>query len=43
MADVWGEKNARDVGGMGEELADGEDGGGVCALDHAPDIDVALG
>jgi hypothetical protein len=42
VADVGGEKDARDVGGVGGEFADGDDGGGVVALDHAPDVDVAL-
>jgi hypothetical protein len=30
------------VGGVGEEFADGDEGGDVGALDHAPDVDVAL-
>jgi hypothetical protein len=42
VADVGGEEDAGDVGSMGSELAYGDDGGGVVALDHAPDIDVAL-
>lgn len=43
MAHVRGEEDARYVGCVGNEFADGEDGGGVAALDHAPDVDVALG
>lgn len=39
---VWGEEDAGDVCAMGSELADGDDGGCVVALDHAPDVDVAL-
>lgn len=42
VADVGGEENACDVGGVGEKLANGEDGSGICALNHAPDVDVAL-
>jgi hypothetical protein len=42
VADVGGQKDARDVGAVGGELADGDDGGGVVTLDHTPDVDVAL-
>ena len=42
MTDVGGQEDAGDVGGMGHELADGKDRGGIAALDHAPDVDVAL-
>jgi hypothetical protein len=43
MAHVWGEEDAGYVGCVGEEFADGDEGGYVGALDHAPDVDVALG
>ena len=42
MADVGREENAGDVGGVGDELADWKDGGGIATLDHTPDINVAL-
>ena len=42
MADVGGEENAGDVGGVGDELANGKDGGGVATLDHTPDVDITL-
>lgn len=43
VAHVWGQQDAGDVGVVGEELADGDDGGEVAAHDHFPDVDVALG
>lgn len=39
---VGGEEDARDVGVVGEEFADGDYGGEVVACDHFPDVDVAL-
>ena len=42
MTDVWGKKDTGDVGSMCNKLADGEDGGGIATLYHAPDVDVAL-
>lgn len=42
VADVGREEDARDVGAVGGEFADGDNGGGVVALDHAPDVDVTL-
>lgn len=42
MTDVGGEEDTGDVGRVGDELADGEDGGGIATLNHAPNIDVAL-
>lgn len=42
MADIGGEKNASDVGGMCNKLAYGQDGCSVTTLNHSPDIDVAL-
>jgi hypothetical protein len=42
VADVRGEEDVGDVGSVSEELADGDEGGDVGALDHAPDVDVAL-
>lgn len=43
VPDVWREEDAGDVGVVGEELADGDDGGQVATHDHFPDVDVALG
>ena len=43
VPDVWREEDAGDVGVVGEEFADGDDGGQVAAHDHFPDVDVALG
>lgn len=42
VAHVGREQDAGDVCAVGGELADGNDGGGVVALDHTPDVDVAL-
>lgn len=42
MTDVGGEKDAGDVCGVGKELANGKNRGCVCALNHAPDVDIAL-
>lgn len=42
VADVRGEEDAGNVGAVSGEFADGDDGGCVVALDHAPDVDVAL-
>lgn len=42
VPDVGGEEDACDVGVVGYEFAYGHDGGDVAALDHAPDVDVAL-
>jgi hypothetical protein len=42
VADVGGEEDAGNVCSVGGELAYGDDGGCVVALDHAPDVDVAL-
>jgi hypothetical protein len=42
VTDVWGKKDTGDVGSMCDKLADGEDGGGIATLYHAPDVDVAL-
>lgn len=42
MADIGGEENASDVGGMCDKLAYGQDGCSVATLDHSPDIDITL-
>jgi hypothetical protein len=42
VAYVGREEDARYVGVVGEEFADGNERGYVGALDHAPDVDVAL-
>ena len=42
VADIGGEEHARDVGGVGLEGSDGDEGGDVAVLEHAPDVDVAL-
>lgn len=43
VAHVGREKDARDVGVVGKELADGNYTGQVAAHDHFPDVDIALG
>ena len=40
--DVGGEEDTVDVGGVGLEGGDGDEGGGVGFGEHAPDVDVAL-
>lgn len=42
VADVGADENAGDVGVVGLEGGDGDQGGDVAVLDHAPDVDVAL-
>lgn len=42
VADIGGEENAGYVCGVCGEFANGDDGGCVVALDHAPDVDVSL-
>ena len=42
VADVRGEKNASDIGGMGHELTYRQDGCSVATLDHTPNVDIAL-
>lgn len=42
VAHIWGEQDAGDVGAVCGEFAHRDDGGGVVALDHAPDVDIAL-
>ena len=42
VADVGGEEHTRDVGGVGLEGGDGDEGGNVAVLEHAPDVNVAL-
>jgi len=42
VADVGGEEHARDVGCVGGEGADGDEGGDIAVLDQFPDVDVAL-
>lgn len=42
MTDVGGEEDAGDVSCVSHELADGEDRGGIAALNHTPNVDVAL-
>lgn len=42
MTHIGREQDACDIGLMGDELADGDQGGDVLALDHAPDVDVTL-
>jgi len=42
VAGVGREEDAGYVGVVGDEFADGDEGGGVAGLDHAPDVDVAL-
>lgn len=43
VAHVGGEQHAGDVGLVGDEGADGDKRGDFAALDHAPDVDFALG
>jgi hypothetical protein len=43
VAHVGGKEDAGDVGVMCDEFADGDDRGYFGALDHFPDVDVALG
>ena len=43
MSDVGREEHAGDVGLVGEEGANGNEGGDFSALDHAPDVYFALG
>ena len=42
VADVGGEEDAGDVVGVGLKGGDGDKGGDVAVLEHAPDVDVAL-
>jgi len=42
VADVRGEEHAGDVGCVGGEGADGDEGGDVAVLDQFPNVDVAL-
>lgn len=42
MAHVWGEEDASDVGSVGDELADGQNGRGIATLDHTPNVDISL-
>lgn len=42
VSDIWGEQDSGNVGTVGGKFADGDNGGGVVTLDHAPNIDVAL-
>ena len=42
VADVWGEEDAGYVGCVGLEGGYGDEGGDVCSLDEAPDVDVTL-
>lgn len=42
VADVGREEHAGDVGCVGGEGADGDEGGDVPVLDQFPDVDVAL-
>lgn len=42
VAHVWGEEHAGDVGGVGLKGGDGDEGGEVVVLEHAPNVDVAL-
>ena len=42
VADVGAQQDARHVGVVGLEGGDGDEGGDVAVLDHAPDVDVAL-
>lgn len=40
--DVWGEEDTGDVGWVGGEFADGDEGGSVESLEHAPHVYVPL-
>jgi hypothetical protein len=42
LADVWGQKDARYVRGVGGEVCDGEQLGGFIVLDQLPDKNVSL-
>jgi hypothetical protein len=42
MADIGGQQDTRNVCAVGGEFTDGDDGGSVMTLDHAPDVNVAL-
>ena len=42
VADVRADQHAGDVGVVGLEGGDGDEGGDVAVLDHSPDVDVAL-
>lgn len=41
MAYVGGEEYASNIGAMSSEFADGNEGGDIAILDHAPDEDAA--
>ena len=43
VADVGREENSGDVGGVGLERSYWDEGGYVAVLEHAPDVNVALG
>ena len=42
MVHVWREQDTRDVCVVGGEFTDGDEGGYVAVLNHAPDVDSAL-
>jgi hypothetical protein len=42
VSNIGRQQHARDVSSVGGEFADGDDGRSVVALDHTPDVDVAL-
>ena len=43
MVHVWREEDAVDVGAVCLKGSYGDEGGGVVVLQHAPDVDHALG
>jgi hypothetical protein len=42
VVDVGGKEDTRDVGAVGAEFADGDEGGDIVGLDHAPNEHSAL-